>query len=154
MTGYLSVMRHGYRIFPWLLILAALALLAGCQQDALDDRQLIMQRIQEMARAAENRQTSQFGEAIHHDFLGQGKFRKANLAGLLMLHFRQQQSISVSLSDIQIVLNGEKADISMVAQLSGQGGWLAQGRQLQIQSRWLKTDEGWQVERARWQNNP
>ena len=151
MPSYFPKMRQGYRIFGSLLAILIGLILGGCQQTATDDKALIRQRLQEMVKAVENRQTGGFLEGIHKDFLGQGTLRKANLTGLLLLQFRRHQSISVSLSDIEIDLKKNQATVTLETSLSGQGGWLGQGRRLQIQSRWLKVDGQWQAERARWQ---
>ena len=150
MASYFPGMRHGYRILAGVLTITFSLGLSSCQQDTVDDKSLIQQRLQQMAKAVENRQVSLFLEGLHADFLGQGKLRKANLAGLLHLYFRQHQTISVSLTDIEIQLEDTQATVTLVAQLHGQGGWLGQGRRLQIQSRWQKVDGEWKIERARW----
>ena len=154
MLGYLSGMRPGYRICSGLLLSAVFAMLSGCEKPPMDEQALIQQRLQQMAQAVERRQVSGFLEGIHSDFRGQGTIRKANLAGLLLIQFRQHASISVRLSDIEIQLDGEqRATVKLIAHLSGQGGWLGQSRELHIQSRWQKVDSEWQVERARWQTS-
>ena len=144
-------MRHGYRILAVGLVTALILVLNACQQDIVDDTALIHQRLQQMEKSAENRQTSAFLEGIHTDFLGQGSLRKANLAGLMLQHFRQHKSISVSLSEVDIQLEMPTATVTFIAQLHGQAGLFGHGRRLGIQSRWRKVDGEWQMERARWQ---
>jgi len=144
-------MRHGYRILAVGLVTALILVLSACQQDIVGDKALIHQRLQQMVKSAENRKMSEFLEGIHADFLGQGSLRKANLAGLMLLHFRQHKSISVSLSEMEIQLEMPTATVRFTAQLYGQAGWLGHGRRLGIQSRWRKMDDEWQMERARWQ---
>lgn len=155
MPAYLARMRPSYRILGGLLAVAIFMSLFGCQKAAVDDKGLIRQRLQQMVTAVENRQATGFLEGIHKDFLGQGTLHKANLAGLLLLQFRQHAVISVRLSDVEIQLDSEqRATTTLVAQVSGQGGWLGTGRNLHIQSRWQKVENDWQVERARWQTVP
>lgn len=151
MSSYFSGMRHGYRILAAMLGIAFMVCLCGCQQDVVDDEDLIQQRLQQMAKAVEIRQVSGFLAGIHADFMGQRTLRKSNLAGLLLLHFRQHPSISVRLTDVDIQIDKDWATVTLKAHLSGQDGWLGRGRQLDIQSRWQKVDGDWQVERARWQ---
>ncbi|MFO7603686.1 MAG: hypothetical protein R6X06_07710, partial [Gammaproteobacteria bacterium] len=74
-------------VYHILVLMLALQCLAACQPAVTDDRTLIQQRLQAMGQAVENRQARGVLAAVHEDFLGQGSIRKANLAGLLLLHF-------------------------------------------------------------------
>lgn len=155
MPEYLSGMRPGYRIFSSLFFAMVFVILQGCDKASMDDRALIQQRLQQMARAVEQRQVAGFLEGVDKDFLGQGSLRKANLAGLLLLQFRQHPAITVRLTAVEIQLGeASRATASFEAHVSGQGGWLGQGRELHIQSRWHKHAGEWRVERARWRQSP
>ena len=142
-----SVQRHR------MALIALTALLwAGCSEP-LPDEARIRQRIESMSAATANKDLAEVLAPVHEDFLGNQRIRKANLKGLVFVHFRRHKHVHVFVHDVQVSVNGASAEVSCNVILAGREQLLPeQGRVLQVVSQWKKIDGDWMVMSASWQD--
>jgi ketosteroid isomerase-like protein len=90
---------------------------------------------------------------IHADFMGNERIRKPNLKGLVYIHFGRHKHLHVFVHDVQVSVNGDRAEVSCNLVLAGREELLPdQGRVLKVLSQWKKIDGDWMVMSARWQD--
>jgi ketosteroid isomerase-like protein len=140
-------------IWPGLwLIFGTLALL-GCNGEPMDDETLIRQRIDDMVAATEAKELSKALEPVHEDFLGNQHIRKANLRGILLLHFRRHKNVHVFVNNLEVSVKGREAAVACNVVMAGRNQTLPErARVLQVQSTWKKIGDDWQVVSASWED--
>ena len=133
------------------LVLAGLYL-SGCSEPVPDETR-IRQRIDAMSTATGEKALSAVMEPIHEDFLGNERIRKANLKGLVLLHFQRHRKVHVFVNDVDVLLKGEEAEVTCNVILAGRNELLPeQGRVLRVTSQWKKIDDDWFVVSASWRD--
>jgi ketosteroid isomerase-like protein len=134
------------------LLALSVLLWVGCSEP-LPDEARIRQRIETMSAAAGDKDLARVMAPIHDDFLGNQRIRKANLNGLVFVHFRRHKHVHVFVNDVQVSLRGETAEVNCNVILAGRDQLLPeQGRVLQVISQWKKIDGDWMVMSASWQD--
>ena len=134
-----------------LMLLAGLHLF-GCSEPIPDETR-IRQRIAEMSTATGAKELAAVMEPIHEDFLGNERIRKANLKGLVLIHFQRHRKVHVFVNDVDVVLKGEEAEVTCNVILAGRNELLPeQGRVLRVTSQWKKIDDDWFVVSASWRD--
>ena len=138
---------HGHT----LLVLALATLLGvGCSEP-LPDEARIRQRIEAMSTATADKNLSAVMAPIHEDFLGNQRIRKANLRGLVLIHYQRHKNVHVFVHDVEVKVSGDAAEVTCNVILAGRNELLPeQGRVLKVTSEWTKLDDDWQVVSASW----
>jgi len=126
--------------------------LSSCSEP-VPDEQRIQQRVEAMVAGTQEKSLSDVMEPIHQDFLGNKVIRKANLKGLVLVHFRRHKNVHVLVSNLTITLNGDTAKVSCNVVLAGRNQTLPErARVLQVESDWEKIEGDWFVVRASWED--
>lgn len=135
------------------LLLLAL-LVAGCAEPPPEDEVLINRHLTSMLQAAQNKDLDTILSYLDEDFLGNGRIRKANIKGMLFLHFRQNTHLHVLMRVAEIKVEGESAEVMTQVITAGREENLIpeRGRVLEITSRWAKRDGDWRVMEASWRD--
>ena len=141
----------------WLHFLVGGALVAlllmGCGSDPVDDEARIRQRVDEMVKATESKELGDVMQPIAEEFLGNKQIRKANLKGLVLLHFRRHKNLHVFVNDLEVVLKDQKAEVTCNVVMAGRNQTLPErARILQVTSNWEKRDDDWFVVSASWED--
>lgn len=146
--------RHWIQSVYWFSLLLLLGWQVGCNAPVPDETRL-RQVIADMEKAVEAKQTGPILDYLADDFLGNKAYRKANIRGMLLLHFRQNQHIHVYLRIADLAIKGEQARLTCQVVLAGRGEKIVpeRGRVLVIHSVWRKRDGEWRVVQASW-NDP
>lgn len=141
------------KIGHWAVFLLVLGWLAGCSEPPSDEIQL-RQAVAAMEQAVEAKQSEPILDYLSKDFLGNTTYRKANIRGMLLLHFRRNQHIHVYLRIASLTIKDDKAQMQCQVILAGRGEQVLpqRGRVLVIDSDWEKRDGDWRVMKARWQD--
>lgn len=137
-----------YITFLWSL----LALFTGCSEPPNDER-LLRDAIKNIEQAAEAKQIQPILAYLAEEFLGNQSYRKANMQGMLLWQFRQNQHIHVLVQKVDIQLAGEQAQVICRLILAGRDEKIVpeRARALVIDSEWQKREGHWLVVKARWQ---
>ena len=138
----------------WVTLFLVCGVLPGCSEPPSDDTRL-RQAIAAMEKAAEAKAIRPILAFLADDFLGNKVYRKANIGGMLLLHFRQNQHIHVYVHIVKIEVKGETAKLQCQVVLAGRDEKIIpkQARILVIDSDWQKRDGEWKVVRASWQDS-
>jgi len=125
----------------------------GCSKPP-DDEQLVHQALKKMEKAAEAKVSTDILDYLAEDFMGNQQFRKANIKGMLFLHFRRHKNVHVFLHDVEIQMRGQEAMVHCQVILAGRGEKIMpeQARILEIESVWQKRDADWRVVSASWKD--
>lgn len=144
---------HGTQNVYWITLCLVLSWLTGCSESVPDETRL-RQAISAMEQAAEAKQTRVILDYLSEDFLGNKVYRKANIRGMLLLHFHQNQHIHVYLRIVDLVVKDGLAFLTCQVILAGQDEKIVpeRGRILVIDSDWEKRDGEWRVVRAHWKD--
>lgn len=128
-------------------------LIYGCSEPP-DDEQLLQQALKKMEKAAESKVSTDILDYLAEDFMGNQQFRKANIKGMLFLHFRRHKNVHIFLHDVEIQLRGQQATVHCQVILAGRGEKIMpeQARILEIESIWQKRDGDWRVVSASWKD--
>jgi valyl-tRNA synthetase len=103
-------------------------------------------------QAVEERSVRQVQKFLADDFRTARHSNSQQLRSFMLLHFRQNKVIKVFTSNIQIVLQKEKADMVFNVLVTGSSNWLPErGRRFEVKSRWIKQDGDWKISRVNWQ---
>ena len=145
--------RQGIQYVYWFTLFLIFGFLAACNEPPSDEARL-RQAIADMEKAAEAKEIRPILVFLAEDFLGNKAFRKANIGGILLLHFRQNQHIHVYLHIVKLAIKGEHAQIQCQVVLAGRAEKIVpeRARILAIDSDWQKRDGEWQVVKARWKD--
>jgi hypothetical protein len=140
---------------PYLCLIFAgtLLLLSGCAEPP-DAEQVIRQHMKNIEQAAENKQSGDILDYLADDFLGNNQFRKANIKGMLLLHFRRNKNIHILLHDVGIEVVADRATVKCQVILAGRDEKIIpeRARILEIVSQWQRRDGDWQVISASWED--
>jgi len=103
--------------------------------------------------AADDKQLSDIMVHFHASFLGNRNMRKQQLQAYFYYHFRGNPTVRVYLSNTEISVEGEEAEVSCHILVTGsQKNLPDRGRLYQIQSSWKKIEGRWQVIDADWED--
>ena len=124
-------------------------LLAGCSRPPAEDA--IRAALSDMAQALEARDSGPVMDRLDDSFharSGNGELSRRDVQRLLLASFYRHQSISVTLSNIQVQTDGsQRARVTFNALTTGGSGnsWLPDTAQLyRIDSQWVLNDD-WQL---------
>lgn len=130
--------------------LVALLLVAGCARTPDETR--IREAIAAMAAAIEARNPSDFMDHVAADFTGNdGEYDRDRLERLLRALVIGQSAPRVALGDIDVVLAGKRATVTLGVTVSGSQRWL-RGRdgRVDIVSGWRLEGGDWRCYNATW----
>ena len=146
-------LQRGIRNVYWITLFLVFGLLPGCSEPPSDETRL-RQAIAAMEKAAEAKEVRPILAFLADDFLGNKVYRKANIGGMLLLHFRQNQHIHVYLHIVELNIKGEQAKIQCQIVLAGRDEKVMpkRGRILVIDSDWQKREGEWRVVKASWKD--
>ena len=135
------------------LFLVAL-LSAGCGEPPPADEVLINRHLNSLLRAAQNKDLDTFLSYLDEGFVGNGHLRKANIKGILFLHFRQNTHLHVLMRVAEVTVEGSTANVITQVITAGREENLIpeRGRVLEITSRWVKRGGDWLVTGASWRD--
>ena len=155
-TSEQNISSFGAKFNIWALtqyVLILMTFLAvGCSEP-VDDEVRIRQRVDDMVKATETKELGDVMEPVHKDFLGNKRIRKANLKGLVLLHFRRHKNVHVFVNDLEVVLMQGEAEVTCNMVLAGRNQTLPeQARVLQVKSMWEKIEDDWFVVSASWRD--
>jgi hypothetical protein len=145
--------RQGLGYVYWFTLLLVLGFIAACSEPASEETRL-RQVIADMEKAAEAKQVRPILAYLADDFLGNKVYRKANIGGMLLLHFRQNQHIHVYLHIVEMKIKDAQAQIQCQVILAGRDEKVVpeRARILVIDSDWQKRDGEWSVVKAHWKD--
>ena len=140
--------------FTFLLLgLIGLGLMLNACTEPVDDEARIRQRVAEMVTATEAKELGEVMDPVQEDFLGNKRIRKANLRGLVLIHFRRHKNVHVFVNDLEVVLNNDEAEVTCDVVMAGRNKTLPDNaRVLQVKSAWKKIDDDWFVVSASWKD--
>jgi hypothetical protein len=139
------------RIVHWFTLCALLVLASGCNRQSSDEQRL-RQAVAAMQTAAEARELRPILDYLAEDFQGNGRYRKANIGGMLLLQFRQNRHVHIYLRITGLRVTGDRATIRCRAILAGRDEKIVpeRARVLEINSEWQRRDGEWRVHKATW----
>ena len=106
--------------FTFLLLgLIGLGLMLNACTEPVDDEARIRQRVAEMVTATEAKELGEVMDPVQEDFLGNKRIRKANLRGLVLIHFRRHKNVHVFVNDLEVVLNNDEAEVTCDVVMAG-----------------------------------
>ena len=125
--------------------------------EPVDDEAQIRTRIASMVASTEAKELSSVLDPVHKDFLGNGRIRRANLKGLVLLHFRRNKNVHVIVNNLEVELENtpepNRAKVKCNLVLAGRNQTLPEtGRVLQLESAWQKAGGEWFVISAKWRD--
>ncbi len=128
-------------------------LLVSCSAPP-DDEQYIHQSMQRIEVAAEAKSSKDILDYLAEDFLGNKALRKANIKGMLFLHFRRHKNVHVFLQGVSVAVTGDSAQVSCKVILAGRQDRVVPERAkvLEIKSRWQKRGDEWLIVEANWKD--
>lgn len=138
--------------YKFTLLCLSTLLWFGCSKP-LPDEVRIRQYIEQMSVATRDKDLSGVMAPIHENFLGNERIRKANLKGLVLIHFQRHKNVHVFVHDVEIAVSGLNAVVTCNVILAGRNELLPeQGRVLKLTSQWQKMDDDWLVVSASWRD--
>jgi hypothetical protein len=145
--------RRGLATVYWFTLLFVCGLLAGCSEPPSDEA-LLRLAIAQMEKSAEAKEIRPILAFLADDFLGNKRYRKANIGAMLLLHFRQNQHIHVYLHIVELGIQGDQAKIQCQVVLAGRDEKIVPNRAriLLIDSDWQKRNGEWKVVKASWKD--
>jgi len=133
-----------------LLLCVAFLMLAGC--DKRDDAKRIADAIAVMQQGIEQKQAKVIAARLTQDFQATGEQGTTNIQVLMPYYFRQHRHISVFISNQEIRVTGDRADVTLEALLLGGENLLPdQGQRYAVAMRWRKLNDDWKLNRLKWQ---
>lgn len=137
----------------YLLTAGFFLILGGCAEPP-DEEQVIRQHMKKIEQAAENKTSGDILDYLAEDFLGNNQFRKANIKGMLFLHFQRNRNVHVFLHDVAIEVVADRATVKCQVILAGRDEKIMpeRARILDITSQWQKRGADWQVISASWKD--
>lgn len=141
------------RILVFVFWSVALLFAAGCAQDPSEAA--LVQTMEDMEEAGQNRDVGSFMEHVADDFVGNGgEFDRRGLERLLLAVTLRQQSIGVTRAAMEIEVREGRAVVQMqLLVTAGSGGLLPEnGQWFTTESRWRFVDGAWQLASADWRS--
>lgn len=139
----------------WLYLLVFSVCIEGLLATACSkegDEQQIHHAIDDIVKAVEEKQAKGVLEYLTADFKAQGRQGTRDVRGMMFYYFRQYKQPRVYVSDIDIQVTGQSAQMTLKARVTGFGGLLvARGRIYRVATKWRKKNDHWRVTRARWE---
>ncbi len=129
--------------------------------EPVDDEAQIRARVTQMVAATEAKDMGSVLAPVHKDFLGNTRIRRANLRGLVLLHFQRNKNVHVLVNNLEIELDSpieansetKSAKVSCNVVMAGRNKTLPEtGRVLSVESEWQKFDGDWFVMSAKWRD--
>ena len=119
---------------------------------APDEETRLREALANLVNAVEEGSVFKAQQYLSEDFKSSRIANRQQARAFLLLHFRQNQVINIFTSDIQVMLQDGKADMTFNALVTGSSNWLPErGRKFAVESRWLKQDGDWKISRVNWQ---
>ena len=139
-------------ILLYFFILLNVFSLVSCSMD--DDIVLLKRQIDGLTTAIEKQDEQVIKEYLSNDFSASQKFNKTQFFLFMQYHFKNNNSISVTVLDKEIILNGDYADVTADILLLGANAWLPERGQIyRVASRWKKVRGDWFMSRLRWEKS-
>jgi hypothetical protein len=137
----------------WITLFLVFGWLTACSEPPSDEIQL-RQAVAIMEKAVEAKQSGPILDFLSADFQGNTAYRKANIRGMLLLHFRRNQHIHVYLRIASISIKDNQAQMQCQVILAGRDEKVLpqRGRVLVIDADWEKRDGHWRVVKAHWKD--
>jgi len=149
-TDWVDFVMMRVTFFLPLLLCVAFLMLAGC--DKRDDAKRIADAIAVMQQGIEQKQAKVIAARLTQDFQATGEQGTTNIQVLMPYYFRQHRHISVFISDQEIRVTGDRADVTLEALLVGREDLLPeQGQRYAVAMRWHKLNDEWKLSRLKWQ---
>ena len=119
---------------------------------APDEETRVREALVNLVNAVQERSVLQVQKYFTNDFKTTKHPNTQQVKTFMLLHFRQNKVINVFTSDVQVLLQNEKADVTFTALVTGSSNWLPErGRRFAVETRWLKQDDDWKISRVNWQ---
>lgn len=138
----------------YITFLLAMLLGTGCSEPPPDDEVLINRHLSSMLQAAQSKDLDRFLSYLDEEFLGNGRIRKANIKGMLFLHFNRNKHLHVLMRVAEMQIDGAEATVLTHVVTAGREENLLpeRGKVLEIKSRWVKRDDDWRMVEASWRD--
>lgn len=132
------------------LLLILTSSLVACSTP--DEETLIRKALRGLIEGVEEQSFFQVKKYISEDFKS-NRFRNIQqLKAYMLVYYQQNKVIKIFHSNVQIILQKDKADVTFNTLVTGSSNWVPErGRLFKVQSRWLKQDGDWKISRVNWQ---
>ena len=131
------------------MLLAALALAAGCSQTPPE--QALRETIAAMEAAAEARDSDALVEHLAEDFGGPEGMDRDRFRRYLALVWLRNREVGVVLGPLEVELIGERARVNFTAATRGGEGLLPDSARIyQVETGWRLEDGEWKLISADW----
>ena len=134
----------------WFSLALSVSLIA-CNAPVDDETQLRRQ-IELLATAIEQHERNTVMQQLDNEFRTREGLLPQDINRMLFAQFRQNKKIQVFLSDLQVDVMSDVADVQLEALLLGSSQWLPErGRRYRVQMRWHEQNDEWLLLRLDWQ---
>jgi hypothetical protein len=131
------------------LLLAAMALVAGCSKEPPEAA--LRATIAGMQAAAESRDADALVESVSEEFVGPDGMDRDQFRRTLALVWLRDKNVGVQLGPLDVQLAGEGARVEFTAGTSGGDGWLPERGQLhRVKTAWRLEGGDWKLISATW----
>ena len=126
--------------------------LMACSQPPTE-AEVIAAQLQIMAKAVSAKESKPVLRYLTEDFVGNQSLRRNQMHALMYSYFQQNKSITVTVTDRHITVQDQHAASDFKLLLTGSDQLLPERlRWLQVNLSWVKTQDGWQIDKASWQD--
>jgi len=137
-----------YRLLIMLIISALL--LSACSSES--DEQLLNAALDGLVLAIEKRQRGEVRQYLAKGFLAQRKQGQAEAERLMLFYFQQNPTISIYRMQQEVIINNDRAEVSLLVMLTGSSGLLPErGSRYQVDMLWQKQEGVWRLANANWE---
>lgn len=138
------------KTIPVVLLLALLLVLSSCQK--ADEQTVLKERLENLMSDIESHRYNAMSQYLAKDFSVGTKYNSAQFLLYARYKLEQYKNIVIRLSDIQISLKDNVADVTFYAWSIGAKNWLPDsGRKYFVESRWVKENNNWVILHLRWE---
>ncbi len=138
------------RALALVVVLALLALSAGCRHDSAEEA--LRRDIASLQAAIEARDAGRMAAFLADDFVGNQGMDRDGARRLAALYFMRNTAVGVTTGSLDIQLQGDHATVrTSVALTGGQGGLLPErGRVRSVTSGWRLAGGDWRMTSIAW----
>lgn len=137
----------------YLVIILSTFTLVSCSKN--NDVDILKQRITDLTSAIEKHDEQGLNDYLSSDFSVSERFNKTQFFLFIRYHFKNNNNISLTILNKDIILHENYADVTADVLLLGAEGWLPErGQRYYVESRWKKEKGDWFMSRLRWTVNP
>ena len=130
---------------PWALLLFCLIFLSACGQASTGPEIAF----EEVLSAIEEKDVDRIDALLTKDFVGNEN--RATLLSWARSSFAKNPTIRFNIVEQEVTENGSNATLrSTLGVASGSSFFPNRANRLQVETQWVKTDNGWQVRVAQW----